>query len=201
MKIYDLIQFETPRLMLRPVQLGDEHQINSAINKSLKVLQRWMPWASDPSLETTVEFVKKAAKGWDLKNLDEFPMVAIYKKDNKIISATGFNEKSSIDNGIFEIGYWLDIDYHGQGLATEIVTALTKFALEGLKANKVQISTQVDNENSIAVAKRCNFELEKVQKDYSRDCLTGELADSYLYVCKDYNQLSELEVAWEMGEG
>ena len=52
-KFYTLKQIETPRLIIRPVQLGDEIQLNQAVNNSLESLQQWMPWANDPSLETT----------------------------------------------------------------------------------------------------------------------------------------------------
>lgn len=45
-KAYNLKQIETPRLIIRPVELGDETQLNQAVNNSLESLQRWMPWAN-----------------------------------------------------------------------------------------------------------------------------------------------------------
>ena len=39
-KFYTLKQIETPRLIIRPVQLGDEIQLNQAVNNSLKSLQQ-----------------------------------------------------------------------------------------------------------------------------------------------------------------
>src|SRR5690606_2252931 len=96
MNIYQLKEIETPRLIIRPVRLGDEKEINQAINRSLETLQRWMPWSKDPSLETTLEFCKKADTGWKAQNMVEFPMVAILKETQKIISASGFNEKSDL---------------------------------------------------------------------------------------------------------
>ncbi len=52
MNIYDLKQIQTSRLLIRPPKLGDEIELNKAINNSLEALQRWMPWAKDPILET-----------------------------------------------------------------------------------------------------------------------------------------------------
>lgn len=46
--------FETDRLILRPPQLEDEMPLKEAINRSLPALQRWMPWAADPSFEPTM---------------------------------------------------------------------------------------------------------------------------------------------------
>ena len=41
-KIYKLRQIETPRLLIRPVQLGDEYPLNKAVNNSLELLQKCM---------------------------------------------------------------------------------------------------------------------------------------------------------------
>lgn len=194
LSIYDLKHIETPRLIIRPVRLGDEYAISEAIQVTLEDLQRWMPWSKDPSFATTKAFVKKAHKAWCAQDSDDYPMVVEYKQDNKIICATGFNEQSQPDNGLYEIGYWLHKNYQGQGIVCEYVNALTRFALESLHAKQVQICTQTENVKSIAVVKRCGFQLKHVMQNHRIDCLTGEPADSYLFVCNELKQLTELEV-------
>jgi len=94
MKLNQLKKIETDRLIIRPVEIGDEVQINQAINRSLDSLQRWMPWAKDPGFETTEKFVKNTVKDREQNHFKEFPFVVVHKDDGKIISATGFNEKS-----------------------------------------------------------------------------------------------------------
>ena len=59
------VLIETPRLILRTPQAGDAKPLNDAINRSLPELQRWQPWAFDPSLETTTKFINDSIK---LKN-------------------------------------------------------------------------------------------------------------------------------------
>ena len=152
-----LKQIETPRLIVRPVALGDEYEINMAINNSLEVLQKWQVWAQDPSLKTTREFVQAGAFAWYTGIGNELPMVVIHKQDNKIIAATGFNDKSDFEKGVYEIGYWCDSYYQGKGYVTEYANALTRYAFEELEAFKVVIAMQIDNKKSIAVAKRLNF--------------------------------------------
>jgi RimJ/RimL family protein N-acetyltransferase len=196
MQIYKLEKIETARLIIRPVKLGDELEISQAIQRSLKSLQRWMPWAKDPSFATTADFVKRADEGWSQGKSNDFPMVAIHKLNGKIISATGFNEESRPDSGCYEIGYWIDEPYQGQGFVTEFVNALTRFALVALKAQSVQICTQAENLKSIAVAKRCGFRVEKVLKGHRADCESGLPADSILFVCNNVLDLPALEVSW-----
>jgi RimJ/RimL family protein N-acetyltransferase len=200
MKIYSLKQIETPRLLIRPLKLGDEIEINQAINRSLEILQRWMPWAEDPSLETTKDFVYRNVNAWKCGQSKEFPLVAVLKAENKIVSATGYNDRSELTRPYFEIGYWIDSNYQGRSLVTELVNALTRYALDGLKATRVQLSTQTDNIKSLGVAKRCGFVQEALLKNYCIDCVSNKPADSYLYACCDTSSLPGLEVKFEHHE-
>ena len=200
MNIYQLKEIETPRLIIRPVQLGDEIQINQAINRSLDTLQRWMPWANDPSLEATLAFCKMAEIGWKAQDLVEFPMVAILKENQQIICASGFNEKSDLTKPYFEIGYWIDKDYQGKGLVTELVNALTRYALEALNAARVQLCAQIDNTKSLAVANRCSYATEATLRAYCIDCISLKPADSLIMACTDVAALPDLDVSWRHHE-
>ena len=150
MNIYDLKQIQTPRLLIRPPKLGDEIELNKAINNSLEALLRWMPFAKDPSLEKSKKSIIRWCHGWESRKSQDFPMIVIHKADNKIILASGFNEYSDPTTPYYETGYWIDSHYQGQGLVTETVNALTRFALDALKATRVQIRAQVENTKSIA---------------------------------------------------
>lgn len=192
-----LKSIQTPRLILRPIKQGDEHAISEAIHATLEDLQRWMPWSKDPSFETTEAFVKKAEQAWRDGDAEDYPMVVECKQDHHIISATGFNEETRTEEGIYEIGYWLHKRYQGKGLVREYVNALTRFALSALQAKQVQICTQVDNQRSINVAKNCGFHLKTVIPNHRIDYLTGKPADSCLFICHALKQLPALDVVWE----
>ncbi len=179
------------------MKLGDERGISEAIHATLEDLQRWMPWSKDPSFATTDAFVKKAHKAWVKQDCEDFPMVVEFKKNERIICATGFNEQSQTNKGIYEIGYWLHKEYQGQGLVCEYVNALARFALEALQARQAQICTQVENIKSIAVARHCGFQLKKVIPKNRIDCLSGKPADSYLFVCSELIKLPQLKVIWK----
>ncbi|MHB9148265.1 MAG: GNAT family N-acetyltransferase [Candidatus Amoebophilus sp.] len=157
MSIYNLQEIVTPRIILRPVQSGDEIALNAAVNRSLKSLQKWMPWAKDPSLAATQNFVHASTIGWENRTGNNFPMAVIYKETQQIIGTSGFNEDSIISAGIYTIGYWLDIAFQGQGLVTEFVNGLTRYALDGLEAKAVHIQIDTANHKSISVANRLGF--------------------------------------------
>ncbi len=96
---------ETDRLILRPPQLGDEDLLNQAINRSLPELQRWMPWAMDPSMQPTIQYVTNGVATWSSESPHDFPLVLIDKQSQQIIGASGFNDRSKPEVPMFEIGY------------------------------------------------------------------------------------------------
>ncbi|MFK8039938.1 MAG: GNAT family N-acetyltransferase, partial [Rickettsiaceae bacterium] len=194
-KFYTLKQIETPRLIIRPVQLGDEIQLNQAVNNSLESLQQWMPWANDPSLETTRDFIQKGVFAKSSQSIADFPMVVVHKEDQKIISGSGYNDRSDPKNGLYEIGYWCDVDYQGKGYVTEYVNALTKYALEELKAKIVVIRMEVDNSKSIAVAERLNF-----KKQGTKPSVTKDNATDYYFTCESIKLLPPLDSSWRYEE-
>lgn len=187
--IYDLKKIETPRLIIRPVQFGDDIPLHQAINRSLVALQKWMPWASDPNLETTRNFIRNGVFSWASERILDFPMVVIHKEDHKIISGTGYNDRSHPMAGVYEIGYWCDVNYQGRGYVTEYVNALTRYAFDALEAKTAVIRMAVDNIKSIAVAKRLNFVNQGI-----RASVTPDNADDYYFACKNTANLPPLDV-------
>ena len=194
--VVKLKQIETPRLIIRPVALGDEYEINTAINNSLESLQKWQVWALDPSLKTTREFVQAGAFSWYNGLGNQLPMVVVHKQDKKIIAATGFNDKSDYENGVYEIGYWCDSCYQGKGYVTEYANALTRYAFEELEASKVVIAMQIDNEKSIAVARRLNFVCEGTEARDPSEYVLPLKPLSYLYSISVVTTLPELKCSW-----
>jgi len=189
--LYTLQQIETPRLILRPVQSGDEIALNKAIRRSLDVLRPWMPWAQDPSIEATREFIKNGIAARTARTLTDFPMVVIHNADRQIIGASGYNDCSLFDDGVYDIGYWCDVAYHGHGYATEYVNALTRYALGPLQATTVVLRANVMNAKSIAVAKRLNFMFQGPQPS-----VTQEGETDACFVRDSVEGLPPLDVSW-----
>ncbi len=186
MNIYELDYIETPRLRIRPIKIGDEFELNKLINNSLTLLQKWQPWANDPSLETTTKFVEKGAKNWQNKQGHNLPMVI--SLNSKIIGGTGFNDRSDFQKGIYEIGYWLDINYQGNGYVTETVNSLSKFAFENLNAKKIILRMEINNDKSKSIADKLNFDLKEVTQS-----LTNTKSKDFVYELSDRIKLPKLE--------
>lgn len=190
------ILIETPRLIIRTPQLGDDKPLNDAIHRSLSELQRWQPWANDPRLEVTTKFIEDGINEWGSKQQKNFPLIVVYKENNKIIAASGYNEKSDPSVPYYEIGYWLETSYTGQGLATEVTNALTRYAFQELKAVRVQIQVQEENTKSLNIARRCGYRHEATLKNVRLDAVSNTPVNDYIFVRFDLSGLDNIEIKW-----
>ena len=75
--LYGLEKIQTPRLIVRPVALGDEHLIYPLIVHSSALLRQWMPWAQTIRFERTCAFVQRGVAAWQSGLAEDLPMVII----------------------------------------------------------------------------------------------------------------------------
>jgi RimJ/RimL family protein N-acetyltransferase len=79
-----------------------------------------------------------------------------------------------------EIGYWIRTPYGGRGYVTEAVREITRFALEDLGMNRVEIRMSSRNGKSRAVAERLGFTFEGTLRSDARH-VDGTLRDTCIY--------------------
>lgn len=83
-------------------------------------------------------------------------------KTGELIGRAGLENKDFVQNGEtktgLEIGYLIDRDCWGRGLATEVCRAIMEFAFEELSEETLHLFAQKQNERSIQVAKKLGFE-------------------------------------------
>lgn len=154
----------TDRLLIRMPHYNDGKQIYESIMVSREELRKWLPFAAEDTSEEEVEVECRNAHIRFLQRT-AMRMYIFEKETSKFIGTTGFHD---IDWDIprFEIGYWLDSRYTGQGYMTEAVQALTAFAFNELKAKRVTIKCDSTNLKSRAIAERLGYELEgKIKND------------------------------------
>lgn len=149
---------ETSRLWLRMPEEIDAFQVNEAVNETFEDLKPFMGWAQErPSLEVTHEQIIQARMRWETKQ--EYRIYMIEKETGKFVGSTGFIR---FDERVpsYEIGYWCRKSMQSKGYVWEAVKALTIYAFDVLKANRVEIKCDRDNDKSRLLADRLGFKLE-----------------------------------------
>lgn len=171
-------EFETERLVIRAPRPGDGEQFNDAIRESIDQLRPWMPWAHEvPPVEQSEENVRKARIRY-LERTD-LRLHIFDKTSQNFVGSSGLHR---IDWTVrkFEIGYWIRSAFAGRGLMTEAVAGIMAFADRELKANRVEIRCDAENERSIALARRLGFTLEGILR-HDDLSTAGELCSTMVF--------------------
>ncbi|WP_342514239.1 GNAT family N-acetyltransferase [Sporosarcina sp. FSL K6-1522] len=171
--------FESERLVIRAPKLGDAPDVWNAICNSLPALREWMPFAQQaPELHQTEDNMRRAVA--DFVTREDLRLHLFLKETGEFIGSSGLHR---IDWAIpkFEIGYWLDTKFEGNGYVTEAVERITQFAFEDLAARRVEIRCDEENAKSRSVAERAGFVLEGTLKQDALSADGNSLRNTCVY--------------------
>ncbi len=86
---------------------------------------------------------------------------------------------TDVYRGTADIGYWLGEPYWGQGIMTEAVSLVTRYAFEVLDFKRLHAGIFDYNKGSMRVLSKCGFQKECICKDaITKD---GQLWDEHRY--------------------
>ena len=118
------------------------------------------------SLEDTVTWLRARRASFDR---DELYAYAIFARDGgRLVGETMLISRQ--EPGALEIGYWIDLESVGHGLAREAAAAMTRVAFELFEVGRVDICCGVDNRASAAIPPRIGFALDATLPGRGRDC-------------------------------
>ena len=170
--------FETDRLLIRAPRPGDGPTVSAAIHESHAELRAWMPWAVElQPVEETESVMRRMAAAFIKR--EDLMLLLFRKSDGLFVGSSGLHR---IDWSVprFEIGYWIRTSLSGNGYMTEAVNGITDFAFGTLKAERVEIRCDANNQRSAAVAKRAGYPLEACLHHDARGT-DGALRDTLIF--------------------
>lgn len=172
-------QMESERLLIKAPVLTDAMDVWGAVSRSMSSLRRWTNWAqSEMTIETTEEYVRQSTADFiSRKNL----MFHLFLKDTgEFVGCAGLR---NIDWQIrkFELDYWLDAEFEGNGYMTEAVKKLLEFAFHDLQAQRVEFQCDEEHSKARAVAKRSGLELEGVLRKNASSAIGQGLRNTCVY--------------------
>lgn len=173
--------FMTDRLLLRPFLAADAPELHKALVESIEELRAhlwFLPWVAEPQTLQSAEMRCRKAQGNFLLRLD-LPYLVFERSSGRLVASAGLH-RTDWALPKTEVGYWVRTGDVGKGYATEAVNVLTTWALQGLKAKRVELITDELNAGSRAVALRCGFQLEGVLR-HATQAPNGQLRNSCLY--------------------
>jgi RimJ/RimL family protein N-acetyltransferase len=173
-------EFTTDRLLIRLPMPGDGKVMYEAINASIEELKPWLPFAQMEQTEEDVEVNIREAHLKFLKR-EDLRLLVFHKDTGELVASSGLH-RIDWDIPKFEIGYWIDSRHSGKGYMTEAVQGITDFAVNELKARRVEIRCDTRNSKSAAIPERLGFTLEGILRNDSLEIgSTTRLRDTSIY--------------------
>ena len=163
MKKIDLkFKTTTNRLVLRPYLDGDEKDFYSMIiNDNREHLDELLGSIAQAESEKKIkESIISLSNDWE-----ENTRYVLSYWDKRANTYYGHIWIEPVDSSIsnYEIGWFIDKHFQGQGYVTEAAKGALKFLFMDLKANKVIVRVRdhgLYKNKSIAIATRCGFKVE-----------------------------------------
>lgn len=162
------LEARTERLSIRLARLEDAHSMRDYYERNRTHLAAWEPTREDSfySLDfwqqSTEESFELAQQDLGYRFVAEHPA----QEGTDIV---GVCNLSNVVRGVFQacnLGYSIDAQYEGQGLAGEMVAAVVGLAFDQLKLHRVMANYIPANERSGKLLTALGFEREGLARDY-----------------------------------
>jgi RimJ/RimL family protein N-acetyltransferase len=185
----------TPRLLIRPKQVGDGAITSAAVDETWEELHNWMRWTEKREAFT--------AEQMEIRNRTVMASF-ILREGIELIGIELATGTAVVWCGLHEIdwqgrqcdtGYWVRKSAQGQGFATEAANAMVRYAIGALGMRRIGLTYSAGNEASRRTAEKLGFTIEGVQKG-ANVLPGGKSADRYCCARLDIAGLPDLEVSW-----
>mgnify|MGYP003366592341 CR=1 FL=1 len=164
-------QFVTTRLALRPVRASDAQAIFDRYGQDQDVT-RYLTWRPHQSIADTQSFVQVCLRAETSRTY-----MIVLEVTGSVI---GVFDLRKTGHGRLEFGYALARGYWGQGLMTEALVEVVKWALLQPDIWRIGAAVYVDNVGSIRVMEKAGLQREGLLRRYlvhpnignvPRDCI------------------------------
>jgi ribosomal-protein-serine acetyltransferase len=186
----------TPRLTIRPKQVGDGAITSAAVAETWEELNRWMRWAEDREAFTAelMEIRNRQVMASFLLR-ESMELIGIETQSGTPVVWCGFHDIDWKARQC-DTGYWVRKSAQFRGLATETANAMVRYAFGALGMRRVGLTHSSGNEASRRIAEKLGFNFEGIQRR-ANVLPNGKWADKYCYARLDLADLPYLEVSWE----
>lgn len=177
------MQLETERLILREFRASDVDAVHEYGSDPQVV--KFMPWGPN-TREETENFIDLCITQQSEDPRRSFELAIQFKEEDRLIGGCGIRvSQPSHSEG--NIGYCLNKDYWGRGIATEASLALLRYGFEELRLHRIYATVDPDNVGSIRVLEKIGMTHEGRLRENM--IIRGEYRDSLM--------LSILEHEWK----
>lgn len=135
------------------------------VQESEDFLAVHLPWVRG----ITVPEIAKRMRSWIFaEQYGQGGCWGVFPKDQPENLAGFIMAEFNLKNHSATLSYWLSQKNTGLGFMTDSLKTLSRYCFDVLKLNRLELSVSVSNEKSLALATRCGFKKEGVNRDFER---------------------------------
>jgi len=142
------VRLEDGEVRLRPFTEDDVPAITAACQDP--EISRWTRVPSPYTAEDARTFVRAVS---------ENAFAVVDRESGELLGSIGARAS---DQGVVDIGYWVKREARGRGVATRALRLLSRWAVDELGADRLQLITEPANKASQRVAEKAGFQREGV---------------------------------------
>lgn len=157
----DLPLLQTPRLILRKVELADARDMFEYANDP--EVARYVGWAAHRTIQETKEFIQFIIGLY--KSAQIAPWGIEFKESGRFIGTIGFHYWLT-EHRRAELGYAIGREFWGQGFATEAVQRLLDFGFNEMNLHRIEARCEPPNVASQRVLEKCGMTYEGLLRDH-----------------------------------
>ena len=169
----------SPRLMLRPPDMGDHAAWAELREASRSFLEPWEPSWPDDDLERGAFRRRLRRYRAELRDRVAFPWFVFDAGTRQLLGGVTL---AQVRRGVTQtgtLGYWMGAPHAGKGIMTEAVGLVAGYAFGTLHLNRLEASCLPENARSIRLLEKVGFVREGFARRYLR--IAGEWRDHILW--------------------
>ncbi len=153
-------EIETPRLLLRRM-LKTDYLDMFAYAKDSEVT-KYLLWDPHPTPQYTLRYLNFIQQKY--RSGEFFDWAVIWRETNTMIGTCGFTT-FQYPHKCGEVGYVLNRDFWGMGIAPEAVRAVLHVGFSELDLHRIEAKFMKGNEQSLRVMEKCGMTFEGYNRD------------------------------------
>lgn len=159
-------RMETSRLLVRLVEPDDVDEVIAYDRRNRQHLRAWGPPHPADAFDAEKRRERIARRRAEADADTGYGFIAMLHGDARIVADINL---SNVVRGVFQachLGYSVDEEHEGKGVASEAVRAVVEFAFDSLALHRVMANYQPINERSGRLLRRLGFVPEGYGRDY-----------------------------------
>ena len=161
-KIFSNIpELTADRIVLRKILPEDCADMYSYSHR--EEVTRYLLWYPHPDYDYTYRYIKQLQEQYKTGEFTDWGI--ILKSNGRMIGTCGFTS-FDVPNNRGEIGYVLNPEYWGKGIAAEAACTVMRFGFGKLNLNRIEAKYIIGNDQSRRVMEKCGMKFEGVLRQH-----------------------------------